>query len=167
MNRWYVVHTHANGERKALFHLRRQGYDAYMPQYARRVSHARRVEWCPRPLFPRYLFVSLDIDVEAWRAIQSTLGVKYMICHDERPAPVPEGIIEDLKAAENESGLVTPAKRANLKTGDMVQITSGALVDQIGLFECRTDDERVVVLLNLLGREVRTTVSLESIAVCG
>lgn len=166
MQRWYVVHTHANGERKAHHHLLRQGFEVYLPQYSRRVSHARKTEWCPRPLFPRYLFVRLDLDIGGWRAIQSTVGVQYIICHDERPAPVPEGIVEDIRAAENAAGLVAPAKRFDLKSGDVVQITAGAMVDHVGLFECRTDDERVVVLLNLLGREVRTTVSLESIAVC-
>ena len=167
MKRWYVVHTQANGEQKARHHLERQGFNVYLPLYSRRISHARKVSWCPRPLFPRYLFVSLDLELEPWRKIMSTIGVSYLICHEEKPAPVPDGIVEEIRQAENAAGQVSPGKRMKLRNGDTVQITAGAMADHVGLFECRTDDERVVVLLELLGRKVRTTVPVDTIEVCG
>ncbi|PPR11157.1 MAG: Transcription antitermination protein RfaH [Alphaproteobacteria bacterium MarineAlpha11_Bin1] len=167
MKRWYVVHTHANGEQKARHHLERQGFSVYLPLYSRRISHARKVSWRPRPLFPRYLFVSLDLDAEPWRKIMSTIGVLYMICHQESPAPVPDGIVEEIRDAENATGQVSPGKRMKLSSGDTVQITAGAMVDRIGLFEGRTDDERVIVLLELMGRRVRTTVPVDTIEVFG
>ena len=40
---------------------------------------------------------------------------------------------------------------------------SGAFSDHIGRFEDTTDDERVVILLDLLGREVRAKVKLDAI----
>ncbi|MCH7693162.1 MAG: transcriptional activator RfaH, partial [Proteobacteria bacterium] len=42
MKRWYVVHTHTRGEPLAVVNLRRQGLDAYLPQYSKRRRHARR-----------------------------------------------------------------------------------------------------------------------------
>ena len=71
MKRWYVVSTHVHGERKALFHLTRQGYTAYLPQYFKRRRHARRIDWAPTPLFPRYLFVELDTEHQQWRTCKS------------------------------------------------------------------------------------------------
>ena len=59
------------------------------------------------------------------------------------------------------------AERMELRNGDTVQITAGAMVDHIGLFQRKTDDERVVVLLELLGRKVRTTVPVDTIEVRG
>ena len=50
--RWYVAKTQPNAELKARFHLERQGFEVYLPRYMRRVSHARRISWEPRPLFP-------------------------------------------------------------------------------------------------------------------
>ena len=38
--RWYVVQTQANGEAKAAEHLRRQGYEIYLPRYLKRRRHA-------------------------------------------------------------------------------------------------------------------------------
>ena len=165
MKRWYVVHTHANAEQKARSHLVRQGFEVYLPMYSRRISHARMVTWSPRPLFQRYLFVELDTGVDSWRKIHSTVGVQYMICQDERPVAIPEGIIDEIRSTEDSAGRISPGKRIALNCGDVVQITSGAMADQVGLFESRTADERVVILLNLLGREVRTTVSLDTIEV--
>ena len=76
--RWYVTKTHPNGEQKASFHLQRQGFDVYLPRYLRRVSHARRISWQPRPLFPTYLFVSITGPDQRWRAINSTVGVAHL-----------------------------------------------------------------------------------------
>ena len=61
--RWYVVQTQANAEHKAVAHLGRQGFTTYLPRYLKRRRHARRVDIVPRPLFPRYLFVSIDVGV--------------------------------------------------------------------------------------------------------
>ena len=68
---WYVVHTQPHAEDKAIFNLRRQGFETYLPKYLRTRRHARRTEQVARPLFPRYLFVALDLAVQPWRAIQS------------------------------------------------------------------------------------------------
>ena len=61
MDFWYVVHTHPRGESLAFVNLQRQGLEAFLPQYLKRRRHARRTQWVPAPLFPRYLFVKMDI----------------------------------------------------------------------------------------------------------
>src|SRR5262245_29828364 len=109
MQRWYVAHTQANGEAKAAWHLRKQGFAVYVPRYRKRRSHARRVDFVPAPLFPRYLFVGFDPDVARWRAIRSTIGVSELVTNGERPAAVPEGIVEAIMAREDETGLVVVA----------------------------------------------------------
>ena len=59
--RWYVVQSQPNAELKAVAHLNRQGFATYLPRYLKRRRHARRVEIIAAPLFPRYLFVSIDL----------------------------------------------------------------------------------------------------------
>ena len=164
MKRWFVVHCRSNGEQKALFHLRRQGYETYLPFYKKIRRHARRLEKITRPLFPRYLFVKLDLESSCWRPIRSTLGVSQLICRGDLPAAVPEGIVEELQSQENEKGLVVPDW--SFQEGDKVQVTGGALLDQIGLFKAVDSDHRVVILLNLLGREVEVGLPLEDVQAC-
>lgn len=166
MSCWYAVQTHSRGEMLAHANLERQGYEVYLPRYLKRRRHARRTDWVKAPLFPRYLFVRLDPEFRAWRAINSTIGVQYIISFDGRPAPIPEGIIEQITAREDESGIVHAGSAMTFKTGEEVRVIGGALAEQTGLFDCDIDEERVFILLNLLGRQVRVKVSSEQLTAC-
>lgn len=154
-NRWYVVRTHPRAERTALQNLMRQGYRAYLPVYGKRRRHARREEIVRAPLFPRYLFVAFDAAHARWRAILSTIGICQLIACGDRPLPVPEGIVEEIRAREDEHGMVALEPESPFTPGDVVQITRGPMSDQVGLFDGLTDDQRVCVLLDILGRQVR------------
>jgi transcriptional antiterminator RfaH len=162
--RWYVAHTQAREEEKALANLARQGFTAFLPRYRRRRRHARRTDWVRTPLFPRYLFVAMDVARVRWRAVSSTFGVSHLVCHGDRPVPVPHGVVEDILSRQDESGLIQIEPRIPFRKGDAVQVVAGALADRIGLFEGVTDEERVILLLDLLGRQVRVKLSLEAVA---
>src|SRR5262249_2851497 len=79
--RWFVAHTHPHAEGKATAHLNRQGFEIYFPRYLKRRRHARRIESITAPLFPRYLFVAIDVNVQRWRSIYSTVGVSRLVCN--------------------------------------------------------------------------------------
>lgn len=166
MKLWYAVQTQVRAERLALVNLRRQGFEAYLPAYRKRRRHARRTDWVASPLFPGYLFVRMDIDVTAWRAINSTIGARNVIRFGEHPASMPAGIVEEIIAHEDDGRMVRPGSVIPFTRGDEIRVTDGALCDQLGLFDCNADGERVVILLNLLGRQVRVKVSGEHLAVC-
>ena len=163
--RWYVVHTQPNGEGRADLNLRRQGFATYLPRYARRRRHARRQELVQRPLFPRYLFVALDLARDRWRAIHSTFGVNRLVLAGEAPVPVPPGVIEEIRTREDGDGLVTLGLPAGVGPGSPVCLVDGIFADAKGVVERIADDRRVAVLLELLGREVRVFVSPASVAV--
>lgn len=162
MNRWYVVHTHPHAEDKAAHHLLHQGYAVFLPRYRKTRRHARKVETIEAALFPRYLFVGMDIEQTRWRAIRSTFGVRDLVCRNERPAPVPEGVVEDI-AARCDSGGIIELPTPTFRTGEKIAVTEGPLTDQIGMFLAMNDEQRVVLLLNMLGREVRITLPLTSV----
>jgi transcriptional antiterminator RfaH len=162
--RWYVVHTHAHAEETAKRNLVQQGFTAFLPQYAKKRRHARKTETVRAPLFPRYLFVAIDVARARWRTISSTIGVQHLICHGEAPVPVPNGVIDDIRARADEKGLVPVTQDIPFKKGDVVQVTSGALAQQVGLFDCASDEERVFLLLDMLGRQVRIKVPLDTVA---
>ena len=162
MTHWCAVRTHARAEDKAAFHLGRQGYDVFLPKHLKRRRHARRVEWLPAPLFPRYLFVLLEQGVTAWRAIVSTIGVADLVSFDGRPAVVPRDVIEDIKNRQDEKGLVSTGLD-KLKKGDNVKLIEGPLQGLDALFECENDDDRVTVLISLMGRRVKVRTEKESV----
>ena len=166
MKRWYVARTHANAETKAQFNLLRQGFECYLPTILKRRSHARKVENVSRPLFPRYLFICRNLDNECWRAIHSTIGVSHLVCQNERPVPVPEGVIERLRQHEDDKGHVKIGSLMPFGIGQKVLITAGAFTDQIGHFERLCADGRISILLELLGRHVAVQVPAGAVSTC-
>jgi len=162
--RWYVAHTQPNGEARALANLLRQGFNAWLPRYRGRRRHAGRVDDVAKPLFPRYVFVAMDIAQQRWRAIHSTFGVSHLVCSGDRPAAVPEGVVEAIRAREDERGWIRLGTAATLLPGARVRVLDGAFADQIGLFAAMSDDQRVDVLLDLLGRQVRVKLPVRSVA---
>jgi transcriptional antiterminator RfaH len=154
-SRWYVVQTQPHAETKAVGHLIRQGFEAYLPRYLKRRRHARRVEMVAAPLFPRYLFVTVDIETQRWRSIHSTTGVARLVCNGEDPAPVPPDVVAALQRREDAAGFVTLERRQQFAPGERVRVVDGVFADNLGLFEGMADRERVAILLDLLGRKVR------------
>jgi transcriptional antiterminator RfaH len=162
---WYVVHTRPNAEEIAARHLDRQGFPVFVPRFSKRRRHARKVEMVIRPLFPRYLFVALDLAVDRWNSVRSTVGVSTLICHGDRPIMVPRGVVEDL--LQRDVNGVIPLARPRLHVGDRVQLLEGPFANLVGTFESMTDGERVAVLLDLLGRSVRVMLHLDSLQRAG
>jgi transcriptional antiterminator RfaH len=89
MMRWYVVHTRAQAEASALWHLTNQGFLCFLPRVPQFRSHARQTRLMRVPLFPRYLFVRLDLSETRWRAINGTRGVVSPLANGPHPLPVP------------------------------------------------------------------------------
>jgi transcriptional antiterminator RfaH len=162
--RWYVVQTQVNGEVKAAQNLLRQGYDIYLPRYLKRRRHARKVDSVPRPLFPRYMFVAIDMATQRWRSIQSTFGVSRLVCNGDDPAAVPNGVVGALKVREDDSGFVKLDQRPRFAPGDKVRILVGVFAENLGLFDGMADRDRVAILLDLLGRKVRVTLDADCVA---
>lgn len=159
MKRWYAVNTHPRAEEKALAHLERQGFEAYLPQYLRRRSHARRIEMVRTPLFPAYLFIAFDPEVARWRSVNGTIGCRRIICNGETPSALPDGLIDDLRRNENGQGLIDMRPQAySYVPNQPLRITSGPFADLVGLFQSVSDNERVMLMLDLLGRPVRVQV---------
>jgi len=55
-------------------------------------------------LFPRYAFVSLDLDRHRWRSVNGTLGVETLLMSADCPLPVPINVVEEILAAADEDG---------------------------------------------------------------
>lgn len=152
--KWYVVHTHPREEQGAAEQLARQDFSVYLPQYAKRRSHARRVETVTAPLFPRYLFVQFDSADAHWRVIRSTRGVIDLVRNGIDPVPLPSGVIDDIRDREGPDGRVILGKHLKLNRGDAIRIDRGPFAAHLAIFEGMRDSERVIALLSLLGREV-------------
>lgn len=155
---WCVAHTQPSKELVAQQHLLDQGYEVYVPRFKKICRHARKVEEKLVPLFPRYIFVGMDLSSARWRSVNSTRGVSHLLMsNDLNPAKVPTRIIGDLRAQEIGDGIVPVASLVNFVKGEKVRILEGAFADQIGIYDSMDDKSRVQLLLTFMGREMKMT----------
>jgi transcriptional antiterminator RfaH len=162
--RWFVAHTQPNAEGKAAANLERQGFGVYVPRYLKRRRHARRVETVAAPLFPRYVFVAVDVAAQRWRSIYSTVGVARLVCNGDDPAAVPDAIVGALKSREDMRGFIKLDSQPAFRPGEPVRVLDGAFSSCLGLFDGMADRERIAILLDLLGRKVRVVLDADLVA---
>jgi len=162
---WYVVHTNVNKEELAERHLTHQNFVTYLPKYKKIVSHARKVSTVVKPLFPRYIFVKMDLYKQRWVAINSTYGVNSLVTMQDEPIKVAQDIISKIKSQEDSDGITDIYSFQNFKEGDVVNIREGIFSGKKGLFVGLADDNRVKILFNLLGKEI--TFSTKCISLVG
>ena len=163
MKCWYAVYTKMQLEVWAKNNLEERGFEVYLPRYLKQRRHARRMDVVPRPLFPRYLFVGADIDAGHRPRVNTAPGVSYLVSFGDRAAAVADPIIDEIRSRENDDGFIRLGRGQKYSEGDRVKISDGALCDHIGLFQCAADNDRVIILLDLLGRLTRVKVPLDSL----
>lgn len=156
---WFAVYTKPRQERFARDHLARQGFHCFLPEalnpYQRQCrSRKPRIE----PLFPRYLFLRAIPEIQNLAAVRSTRGVTGLVRSGYELIRVPEAIIEELNSRlDPDSGLVQLCATP-LAPGDRVRVFEGPLAGLEGVLESDSGEERVLVLMELLGRQSRVEV---------
>jgi transcriptional antiterminator RfaH len=160
---WVVISTHPHKEHVALENLNRQGFQTYCPRIRRRVRHARQLRQVLRPLFPGYVFVRLNPQREQWRSIDATFGVRNLIRFGEKPGTIPSEFIVGLQATEEEGAVALPRARDSYLPGEKVRLREGPFDGLIATVMSANDDERIVVLMDLLKRSVRVSVSINEL----
>ena len=154
MNKWYLIKTKPRQEKKAKQNLENQGYVAFCP--ITKINNKLVI------LFPGYLFVQLNEKTQNFSPIYSTQGVSNFVKFGLNFAKVPTSVIKFIKTNQH----ITTDKLNNLnkfKPGDEVQISDGAFKNYLAIFECYKSNERVILLMNLLGHEQSLSFEKESV----
>ena len=154
MKNWYLIKTKSRQEHVAIKNLENQDYSTYCPTVTIKNKHI--------VLFPGYLFIYLDNKKENWSPIRSTKGVVNFVRFGLNFAQVPDTIVKFLKANE----LINKEKLNNLnrfKSGDKIQITDGVFKNCVAIFKSSKSQERVLLLMNILGQQQSITIKQESV----
>lgn len=159
---WYAAYTQALKESLAARHLENQDFSVYLPLYRKSRRHARRIEVIGAPLFPRYVFVTIDVEGQRWRSVNGTVGVCGLVMSGGHPLPVPNAVIEEIRRREDSDGMVALNPQPFTK-GQPLRVKYGPMDDVQGLFDSLADQKRVFMLMHLLGREVRVRVPLNCV----
>jgi transcriptional antiterminator RfaH len=159
-----VIRSKPRAEAVARLNLERQGYRVYFPRIERSVRIRGR--WTDRiePLFPRYLFLNLDVGAQSLGPVRSTVGVTQIVRFGADYAAVPEEIVSELMRREDPGTGLHRLQRPVFAPGDAVRVLEGPFHGLEGVFECQDGGERVLILLELLGRGARVRLPLAQVA---
>jgi transcription elongation factor/antiterminator RfaH len=160
--RWFLVHTLPHNERRAQLHLGAQDFRTHFPTIQKTIRHARQLRTVQAPLFPRYVFIILDPRRDRWLSVKSTVGVSSLYTCEDRPIPVPAGIVETLIENTDEANLTLFS--SGLTAGQSVRILLGPFANLVGTLERLDAAGRVRVLLDMMGSAV--PVAVRRNAVC-
>jgi transcriptional antiterminator RfaH len=154
--RWYVAMTLPRRERLAATQLDNQRYRSFLPIQLETRRHARKFTTVLAPVFPRYVFVILDVDRQRWRSVNGTVGVQRLITDGERPLPVAPGVVETLVQSSGHHGALI-YRVDELAVGDRVKLVSGPFAGSLGVLQRLDGAGRVQILLALLGGSVKVS----------
>jgi len=154
MKKWYLIKTKPRQEKTAILNLENQKYTTYCPIF---IINNKQVV-----LFPGYIFIHLDKSKEDWSPIRSTKGIVNFVRFGLNFAQVPDNVIEFIKANQlsNKEKLINFNK---FKPGDKVQISDGVFKNCIAIFESFKSDERVILLMNILGQQQAINIKQDSL----
>ncbi len=144
--------------------LRNQGFIVAFPTVKVRQAKGSSLYTTIRPMFPGYLLVAFDRYTQRWKAINSTRGVKRLICSSAgEPLAIPEQHAAKLFAVACVGPVDLTTGDAFFETGwregvdaldegDLVRITGGAYWGHTArVHRWMNDRTRIQLLLFFLG----------------
>lgn len=159
---WFVATLKPNGYAQAKCNLERQGFTTFMPLEVRRVRHARQEREVLRPLFPGYIFIAFNRNTTQWRVINNTIGVLGLIMLGANaPQKVPNELMSALLSGCDETGKILPP--AEFTKGEKVRVLHGSFTGVLAEVEKTSQNDRVRLLVELMGRQVVTECASSSL----
>ena len=159
---WYVIHTKAQQEQRALFNLEQQGYECYLPLLSLEKLRKGIISVIEEPLFPRYLFIHLEVNQsgKSWAPIRSTLGVSRLVTFGNEPTKVDDHLIETLRAQKESLG---KHPQSLFTKDERLVITDGPFTGLEAIYQMHDGERRAMVLINLLSKTVPLKISADKL----
>ncbi len=158
---WFLAQFKPNCHQIAERNLARQGYRVFLPVEDVTRKSGTKFVTKRQPLFAGYLFVAFDPALGGWRAINATYGISRLVSFGTDPAPVPLELICGLMLRCDAEGKLLPPRLLN--PGDRVRLTAGPMADFVATVEAMAPDQRVWVLIDIMGRTARVAVQAEAL----
>jgi transcriptional antiterminator RfaH len=150
---WFILQFKSNSHHQAAKNLNQQGFETFLPLHDTTSRKLSRFINASKPLFPGYMFVRFDKAEPKWHKINSTYGVSRLITVNSILKSIPTSFVDSLMKRYDLSGKLVPIQK--LEKGDQVKVLKGPFASFIATVEKYEADQRIWVLMDLMGRKTK------------
>ena len=108
------------------------------------------------------MFIKLDPNNTCWSSINSTYGVIKLLNFGGKPAIFSDKLFHKLQLLLGKDGLVDMDEK-NFQVGNKVKIIAGPFIGMVGSLINVDAKNRVFILLNILGNNIKSSIDRKSI----
>jgi transcriptional antiterminator RfaH len=150
---WFILQFKSNSHHLAAKNLNRQGFETFLPLHDTTSRRLSRFITTSKPLFPGYMFIKFDRTESEWHKINSTYGVSRLITFNSNLKSIPTIFVDHLMKRYDLSGKLIPIQK--LKKGDHVTVLKGPFANFVATVERYETEQRIWILMDLLGGKTK------------
>jgi len=150
---WFILQFKPNSHHQATKNLTQQGFEVFLPLHDTTSRRTSRFINTSKPLFPGYMFIRFNRAESKWHKINNTYGVSRLITFNSTLKSIPTNFVDSLMKRYDLSGKLLHIKK--LKKGDQVTVLKGPFANFIATVEKYEADQRIWILMDLMGRKTK------------
>lgn len=154
---WFVIFAKPRQEDTAENNLINQGFNIFFPKLKVLKRRNQKLKERIEPMFPGYIFISLDLEEENWLKIRSTKGVNKIVEFGGKPAKISGEFIKFIKDNCDSESIGTYDNNPQYVKGDVVNISGGSFVGSEAIFQKELGKDRVELLINFASQYAKVT----------
>jgi transcriptional antiterminator RfaH len=159
--KWFILQFKPNAHHRAKRNLTQQGFETFLPLHSTTSRKLSRFTNTSKPLFPGYMFIRFNRAESEWHKINNTYGVSRLITFNSILKSIPTSVVDSLMKRYDLSGKLLPIQK--LKTGDQVKVSKGPFANFIATVEKYEADQRIWILMDLMGRKTKIHTSSDNL----
>ena len=158
---WFILQFKSNSHYQAVKNLNQQGFETFLPLHETTLRKTSRFVKSTKPLFPGYMFVSFDRTELKWHKIKNTYGVSRLVTFNSSLKSIPSAFVDNLMKRYDSSGKLIPI--AKIKKGSKIKILEGPFANFIATVEKYESEQRIWVLMDIMGRKTKIQTPLNAV----
>jgi transcriptional antiterminator NusG len=171
---WYVIHSYSGYENKVKanletriqsMHMEDRIFEVHIPMEDVVEFKGGKKVTVPKKVFPGYILVRMSLDDDSWYAVRNTPGVTGFVAGNaQKPTPLSRREVERFLGVQEEEEKGKPRFKPEWDVGEQVRVVTGPFADFNGTIEeLHIDQQKVVVLVNIFGRDTPVELGFEDI----
>jgi transcriptional antiterminator NusG len=171
---WYVIHSYSGYENKVKanletriqsMHMEDRIFEVHIPMEDVVEFKGGKKVTVPKKVFPGYILVRMTLDDDSWYAVRNTPGVTGFVAGNaQKPTPLSRREVERFLGVQEEEERGKPRFKPDWDVGEQVRVVTGPFADFNGIIEeLNVDQQKVVVLVNIFGRDTPVELGFEDI----